>query len=53
MATSMRPTLLQREGEGVAGIRERVAVIGGEMDTGQRPDGGYAVRARLPLGSAR
>jgi signal transduction histidine kinase len=34
-------------------MRERVAVIGGEMDSGRRPDGGYAVRARLPLESAR
>jgi signal transduction histidine kinase len=40
-------------GHGLAGIRERVAVIGGEMDSGHRVEGGYAVRARLPLGSAR
>jgi signal transduction histidine kinase len=35
-------------GHGLAGMRERVALLGGQLRTGPEPDGGFAVRAVLP-----
>ena len=37
-------------GRGLLGIRERVAMCGGTMRSGQQPDGGFAVSAELPIG---
>jgi signal transduction histidine kinase len=40
-------------GHGLVGMRERVTLYGGELKTGFRAGGGYAVRARLPFDRAR
>ncbi|MEO6944653.1 MAG: ATP-binding protein, partial [Lacisediminihabitans sp.] len=36
-------------GVGLVGIRERVALLGGTLQTGGTSDGGYRLRAELPL----
>jgi signal transduction histidine kinase len=36
-------------GYGITGMRERAALLGGDLSAGPRPDGGFRVAARLPL----
>jgi signal transduction histidine kinase len=36
-------------GQGLVGMRERVALYGGRLDAGLRPSGGFAVRVLLPI----
>ncbi|AXX29630.1 two-component system sensor kinase [Actinosynnema pretiosum subsp. pretiosum] len=38
------------QGHGLVGMRERVAVYRGALETGNRPEGGFRVRAEVPLG---
>jgi signal transduction histidine kinase len=53
IANPLRPGEAARAGmgggHGVIGMRERTALLGGSLEAGAR-DGGFEVRARLPLG---
>jgi signal transduction histidine kinase len=40
-------------GHGLVGMRERVALYGGALETGPGTHGGFGVHARLPLAESR
>ncbi|MFI6516674.1 sensor histidine kinase [Spirillospora sp. NPDC050679] len=46
------PGVPDEGGSGIAGMRERARALGGELDAGPKPGGGFRVRARLPYGTA-
>ncbi|MFB7291055.1 sensor histidine kinase [Actinacidiphila glaucinigra] len=48
-----RGPALPSGGHGLTGLRERAAALGGTLDAGPEPDGGFLVRATLPLDACR
>ena len=44
------PRSLETGGHGLVGVRERASMLGGRFEAGREPNGGFAVRVRLPVG---
>jgi len=43
------PDAVANGGHGIVGMRERAAAVGGTLDAGPRPGGGFRVHAVLPV----
>jgi signal transduction histidine kinase len=43
------PSTIRPGGRGIDGMRGRAESLGGTLDAGPQPAGGFAVRATLPL----
>jgi len=48
--TGQGATILPGSGHGIVGMRERAKLLGGSLDAGPRPGGGFRVVAYLPIG---
>lgn len=46
-------TSLPGTGTGLIGMRERITTVGGTLDAGPKPRGGFRIRATIPAGAAR
>jgi signal transduction histidine kinase len=50
---ALRASRINGSGKGISGMSERAQALGGTLDAGPRPGGGFSVRARLPLNGRR
>ncbi|MGW7003233.1 sensor histidine kinase [Streptomyces sp. NPDC054933] len=48
-ASAPPPPRLPSSGHGLAGLRERVAMVGGTFEAGPLPNGGFRLSARVPM----
>ena len=48
--TGTAASTLPGSGQGIVGMRERAVLLGGVFEAGPRPEGGFRVFARLPMG---
>lgn len=46
-------TILPGSGQGIVGMRERAELLGGTLEAGPRPGGGFGVVAHLPVGEGQ
>ena len=48
--TGTATSTLPGSGQGIVGMKERALLLGGTFEAGPRPEGGFRVLARLPIG---